>query len=585
MSIHFEEAITVDKDENNINVEAIIKSSALLRSIDMMGVGMAITDPSLEDNPLVYVNQGFEKITGYSREEVLHKNPRFLQGEETDTEHLKIIKRAIQTGKAETATIKNYRKDGTTFWNQFILSPLVEDGKPIYFIGLQFDVTGEVEERQASHQKIQQLSYFDSLTGLLNTNRFKEITKRRLEQSEANHTTAAILRFNINRFRYINESYGEIMGNELLYLVAERVRTLFSDDTPICRSFADDFMVLVSDIVNPLQIHEIAHNLNEALKKPYMINNEEITLGFGMGVSLFPDDSKDTTSLIKHAEMAMKEAKAEAINGPHYFDYYLMDKLLERINIEKKFPKALAEEEFELYYQPKIDASTMELTGFEALIRWQDPELGLIPPNNFIPIAEDTGFIVQLGEWVLWEACRTNKKWQDAGLPKLSVSVNVSAIQFRHPQFVNTVKSVLEQTGLEAQYLELEVTESLLNTPLMIKEKLNFLQSQGISLSIDDFGTGYSSIYYLKAFPLQVLKIDRAFVHGTPNSSRDSSLLLSIIQLGKSLGMTVLAEGVETNEQFEFLKKHGCDQIQGYYFSKPLNSEAMQSLLVSRKIS
>ena len=198
----------MDKDENNINVEAIIKSSALLRSIDMMGVGMAITDPSLEDNPLVYVNQGFEKITGYSREEVLHKNPRFLQGEETDTEHLKIIKRAIQTGKAETATIKNYRKDGTTFWNQFILSPLVEDGKPIYFIGLQFDVTGEVEERQASHQKIQQLSYFDSLTGLLNTNRFKEITKRRLEQSEANHTTAAILRFNINRFRYINGSYG-----------------------------------------------------------------------------------------------------------------------------------------------------------------------------------------------------------------------------------------------------------------------------------------------------------------------------------------------------------------------------------------
>lgn len=575
----------MDKDENNINVEAIIKSSALLRSIDMMGVGMAITDPSLEDNPLVYVNQGFEKITGYSREEVLHKNPRFLQGEETDTEHLKIIKRAIQTGKAETATIKNYRKDGTTFWNQFILSPLVEDGKPIYFIGLQFDVTGEVEERQASHQKIQQLSYFDSLTGLLNTNRFKEITKRRLEQSEANHTTAAILRFNINRFRYINESYGENAGNELLYLVAERVRTLFPDDTPICRSFADDFMVLISDIVNPLQIHEIAHNLNEALKKPYILNSEELTLGFGMGVSLFPDDSKDTTSLIKHAEMAMKEAKAEAINGPHYFDYYLMDKLLERINIEKKLPKALAENEFELYYQPKIDASTMELTGFEALIRWQDPELGLIPPNNFIPIAEDTGFIVQLGEWVLWEACRTNKKWQDAGLPKLSVSVNVSAIQFRHPQFVNTVRSVLEQTGLEPQYLELEVTESLLNTPLMIKEKLNSLQSQGISLSIDDFGTGYSSIYYLKAFPLQVLKIDRAFVHGTPNSSRDSSLLLSIIQLGKSLGMTVLAEGVETCEQFEFLKKHGCDQIQGYYFSKPLNREAMQTLLVSRKIS
>lgn len=583
--IHFEEAITVDKDENNTNVESLIKSSALLRSIDMMGVGMTITDPTLEDNPLIYVNQGFEKITGYSREEVLLKNPRFLQGEETDREHLAVIKRAIDTGKPETVTIKNYRKDGTTFWNQFIMSPLMEDGKPVYFIGLQFDVTDEVEEREASHQKIQQLSYYDSLTGLLNANRFKEITKHKLEQSEANGTTAAILRFNINRFRYINESYGETMGNELLYKVAERIRAYFPDDTAICRSFADDFMVLISDIVDPLQIHEIAHNLSEILKKTYILQNEELTIGFGMGVSLYPDDSKDTTSLIKHAEMAMKEAKAESLNGPHYFDYYLMDKLLERINIEKKLPKALTEGEFELYYQPKIDASTMEITGFEALTRWLDPELGLIPPNNFIPIAEDTGFIVQLGEWVLWEACRTNKKWQDAGLPKLPVSVNVSAIQFRHPQFVNTVQNILEQTGLEPQYLELEVTESLLNTPLVIKEKLNSLQGQGISLSIDDFGTGYSSIYYLKAFPLQVLKIDRAFVHGTPNSNRDSSLLLSIIQLGKSLGMTVLAEGVETIEQFEFLKEHGCDQIQGYYFSKPLNEHAMQSLLVSRKIS
>lgn len=226
----------------------------------------------------------------------------------------------------------------------------------------------------------------------------------------------------------------------------------------------------------------------------------------------------------------------------------------------------------------------MNLTGYEALIRWNDPVQGYIPPNTFIPIAEDTGFIVELGEWVLREACRANKQWQDNGFPKLPISVNVSAVQFRHPQFLRTVENVLKETGLAPQYLELEVTESLLNNPVIIRETLVALQERGISLSVDDFGTGYSSINYLKSLPLQVLKIDRAFIQETPFSERDSLLLLSIIQLGKSLGMTVLAEGVETKEQFDFLQKHGCDQIQGFYYSRPLNVSDMEKLLKERKI-
>lgn len=232
-----------------------------------------------------------------------------------------------------------------------------------------------------------------------------------------------------------------------------------------------------------------------------------------------------------------------------------------------------------MFYQPKIDLSTQALTGLEALIRWNDPENGRISPASFIPIAEDSGFIVELGEWVLWEACRTNKKWQDAGYPKLPISVNVSAVQFRHPQFVRTVETVLEQTGLEPKYLELEVTESLLNDPVLIKDRLDSLKQRGISLSIDDFGTGYSSIYYLKELPLQVLKIDRTFVQNTPSSPRDNSLLQSIIQLGKSLGLTVLAEGVETKEQFDFLRQNECDQIQGFYYSRPVDSDTMEEML------
>ncbi|GGH37162.1 putative bifunctional diguanylate cyclase/phosphodiesterase [Paenibacillus segetis] len=572
------------KADYQTRIESIINSSALLHSIDLMGVGIAVTDPNLKDNPLVYVNQGFEKNTGYKREEVLMRNCRFLQGEETDKNHLGIIRRAIIEGRPDTVTIKNYRKDGSTFWNQFIISPVVNrEGEVIYFIGLQFDVTKEVEERNASKQKIQQLSYFDPLTELLNMNHFKDIMKSKFEEPDSKDKTAAVLRVNLNRFRYINESYGETMGNELLRKVAERLKNSLDEGTPICRSFADDFIIFLSDISDPLKIHEIANSLSNALKKPYSVFDEEIVAGCGMGISLYPDDSQDVTKLLKHAELAMKEAKAESLNGPHYFDYYLMDRLHEKINIEKKLPRALSEGQFELHYQPKIDTSTFALIGFEALIRWNDPEQGLVPPNNFIPVAEDTGFIVQLGEWVMSEACRTNKKWQDAGLPKLPVSVNVSAVQFKHPQFVHMVQNVLEQTGLAPEYLELEVTESLLNTPLFIMEKLDTLQKKGITLSIDDFGTGYSSIYYLKELPLQVLKIDRTFIRETPNSLRDSSLLVSIIQLGKSLGMTVLAEGVETEDQFNFLRDNGCDQIQGYYYSRPLNEASLKQLLLSNR--
>lgn len=570
----------MDKDVKHARIDSIIQSSALLRAIDRMAVGLVVTDPNMPDNPIVYVNQGFEQITGYAREEVLMQNARFLQGEETDKIHLSVIRQAIQEGRADTVTIKNYKKDGSTYWNQFIISPIMKaDGKPEFFVGIQFDVTKEMDDWNASKQQIHMLSYFDPITGLLNMNRFKEVVKTELAATDSEQKTAAILRVNLNRFRYINESYGEIAGNELLVGVAQRICNCFAEGTPICRSFADEFIILLPRIADPLQIHRMANELSSLLKQPYTLYDEDLSIGFAMGISIYPDDGKDVPQLLKHAELAMKEAKSESMSDPHYFDYYLVDKLQERVRIEKKLPRALAEGEFELFYQPKVDLTERKLTGLEALIRWNDPEMGRISPASFIPIAEDSGFIVELGEWVLWEACRTNKRWQDAGYPKLPVSVNVSAVQFRHPHFVRTVETVLEQTGLEPQYLELEVTESLLNEPVLIKDRLDSLKKRGISLSIDDFGTGYSSIYYLKELPLQVLKIDRTFIQNTPSSQRDNSLLLSIIQLGKSLGLTVLAEGVETGEQFDFLRDHDCDQIQGFYYSRPVDSLAMENML------
>ncbi|MDU4694382.1 MAG: EAL domain-containing protein [Paenibacillus sp.] len=562
--------------------ESMLTASALLRAIDMMGVGLAITDPNLEDNPLVYVNQGFELLTGYRREEVLNRNCRFLQGEETNKEHLDVIRKAVKENGSATVTIKNYRKDGSTYWNQFVISPIMDSaGHPLYFIGLQFDVTREVELQQASTERLRLLSHFDPVTHLLNSNRFKELMHAELRSAQAENTTAAVICINLNRFRHINESYGESDGNKLLRQVADRLRRAFPDGTSMCRNFADEFFVLVSNVSDPLFIHTLALDLNTALQEPYTLSGETTHVSFGMGISLYPDDGSDVNQLLQHAEMAMKEAKKEALEGPHYFDYYLMDRLMAQLTLEKKMIRALAAGQFELHFQPKIDASTEQLTGFEALIRWNDPVQGYIPPVSFIPIAEDNGFIVELGKWVLLEACRMNKRWQDAGFPKLPMSVNVSAVQFKHPHFLRTVEQVLAETGLAPQYLELEVTESLLNDHVLIKDTLTALQERGISLSVDDFGTGYSSIHYLKSLPVQVLKIDRTFVQETPCSERDNSLLRSIIQLGKSLGMTVLAEGVETKAQFEFLQQNGCDQIQGYYYSRPLNAEAIVGLLKS----
>lgn len=571
-----------DQVRSQSRLESMLTTSALLRAIDRMGVGMAITDPNLEDNPLVYVNQGFERLTGYSREEVVGRNCRFLQGEETDKEHLDVIRKAVKEHGSATVTIKNYKKDGSTYWNQFVISPILDPaGRPLYFVGLQFDVSQEVEQQRASTEQLRQLSHFDPVTRLQNSNRFRELMRAELRSVLAENKTAAVMCINLNRFRHINESYGESAGNELLRQVAERLHSSFPDGTPMCRNFADEFFVLVSNVTDPLFIHTLALDLNDALTKPYTLSGETIHVGFGMGISLYPDDGSDVNQLLQHAEMAMKEAKKEALEGPHYFDYYLMDRLMARLTLEKKMLQAMASGQFELHFQPKIDAATEKLTGFEALIRWNDPLQGYIPPVSFIPIAEENGFIVELGKWVLLEACRMNKRWQEAGFPKLPMSVNVSAVQFRHPHFLRTVEQVLAETGLAPQYLELEVTESLLNDHVLIKDTLTALQQRGISLSVDDFGTGYSSIHYLKSLPVQVLKIDRTFVQETPCSERDNSLLRSIIQLGKSLGMTVLAEGVETKAQFEFLQQNGCDQIQGYYYSRPLNAEAMEGLLKS----
>ncbi|WP_238996451.1 bifunctional diguanylate cyclase/phosphodiesterase [Paenibacillus pinistramenti] len=557
--------------------EFIITAPELIRAMERMGVGLIITNPNLPDNPVIYVNQGFKEMTGYEAEDVLMRNCRCLQGPDTSAEDLKKIKLAQTERRAETVTLKNYRKDGTPFWNQLTISPVFgESGELLYFIGLQFDITKEVEEKENSSRRIRQLAFFDSLTGLLNMSHFKTELEKQLQED----IPCAVIRLNIDRFRYINESYGDKVGDSLLLEAAERMKQAAGKDGILCRSFADDFIVLLKpEKCSRYHIHMLARMLADALHKPHYYKNEEIRLSYSIGISMYPDHGNEGFQLLNHADLALKKCKQENIGEPYWFHFSLLDQINKRIEMEKKLPKALENEEFELYFQPKCGGSPeMPLAGAEVLLRWNDPEQGLVPPMDFIPIAEENGFIIRLGEWILSESCRLAKAWQEEGYPKIPVSVNVSAAQFKHPHFIDMVEHALVSSGLEPKYLELEVTETMLNDPVVIKEKLERLRSRGIKISIDDFGTGYSSIHYLKTLPIDILKIDKSFVQDTPMSKQDSALLVSIIQLGKSFGLTVLAEGVESKSQLEFLAASGCDLIQGYYYSRPLNREAMEQL-------
>ncbi|MRH41094.1 EAL domain-containing protein [Aquibacillus halophilus] len=563
-------------NQNNFisNFESLIGLSDFLSTIDAMGVGLSIVDASLDDLPLVYVNEGFVEMTGYKKEEVLMKNCRFLQGPETDEKQVNKIKKAIKEYKAETVTLKNYHKDGSYFWNQFIISPIFgDDDKVLYYIGLQFDITKQVEEEKGNKQKITELSNFDQITGLMKLGFFTETIQTYKDSPEQ----GAIIRINLNRFRNINNSYGELVSDGVLVEIANRLRQIFPS-SPIARSFADDFIVYHS-LANSLELKNALLAVESALKRPYLLLGEEVTIDFSIGISQYPQDGNDIEQLLSYAALALREAKNETMVNYCFFNGELATRLKTRMSIEKNLVKGLENNEFIINYQPKVSAATSEVVGMEALIRWRDSDQKIISPADFIPIAEETGFIIELGEWILFEACKTNKQWQDKGLSHVPVSVNVSALQFMHPHFTQTVQKVLADTGLAANYLELEVTESILINQTIIVEKLHELKSIGVLISIDDFGTGYSSINYLKNFPIDTLKIDRAFVMDTPSSERDNALLLSIIQLGKSLGLSVLAEGVELEEQVHFLSNGGCDYIQGFYFSRPLDEKTMEEQL------
>ncbi len=438
----------------------------------------------------------------------------------------------------------------------------------------------DITARKLAEEQVQFLAYYDALTGLPNRILLKDRVRKALAAARRLDQKVAFLFLDLDRFKDVNDSLGHSVGDLLLQGMAERLKTWGREQDTIARLGGDEFLIMVTQVRDLMDVAAAAERLMDVMTAAFVIEGKPLNVSCSIGVSIFPEHGTDCETLIKNADAAMYGAKESGRNNFRFFSEEMNAQSVERLTLERSLRSALAQEQLFLMYQPQLDIGTGKITGVEALLRWQHPELGLVPPDRFIRIAENSGLIAPIGEWVLRTACSQARKWQDEGLPAVSVAVNVSAVQFRQQGFCELLKKVLHETGLAAQYLQLELTESLLlaDTDVTISV-LRELKSMGVTLAIDDFGTGYSSFNYIRQFRVSKIKIDRSFISDVATNPDDAAITAAIISMAKSLGLKVIAEGVEDEAQMSFLRAHHCDEIQGYYFSRPLERDAIAAKL------
>jgi diguanylate cyclase (GGDEF)-like protein/PAS domain S-box-containing protein len=457
------------------------------------------------------------------------------------------------------------------------------DGVPVHVSGTNMDLS----ERKQSETQIEFLAYHDPLTQLPNRLLLLSHLERGIHAAQREKSRLALLMLDLDRFKDVNESFGHGAGDELLQQVTQRLTARLRGMDTVARLGGDEFAVLLQNIVHAEDAAFVANELLTTLHQPWTLSNgAEVRIGASIGISIFPDHGITTTDLLQHADAAMYLAKQEGRGCFRYFSPKLTHAARERIELEARLHRALAQNELRVFYQPQVDIASGRIIGAEALVRWQHPQDGLIPPVRFIPVAEATGLIGDIGTWVLRETCAQGKRWIDAGLPPLTLAVNVSPRQFLHGDIGTTVAEVLAQTGFPASRLELELTEgALMEQADDVLQLLARLRAIGVRLAIDDFGTGYSSLAYLKRFPLDVLKIDKSFIDDLPHQQGNVAIASAIVAMAHSLGFQVLAEGVETREQLSFLQSRGCDIYQGYLASRPVPADAFAQLLAAGTIT
>ena len=530
------------------------------------------------DNLVMSVNRAFTRITGYDGAEIIGQEPRILKSDRHDAAFYRNMWLSLaQTGHWQ-GEIWNRRKNGDVYpeWLS-IVSVKNDQGKTTHYIATFSDLS----HRKADEARINQLANYDALTGLPNRVLLQDRVSQTLAASGHQGYKVALLMIDLDRFKIINDSLNHAFGDLLLQLVAGRLENCVRGFDTVARSGGDEFVILMPEIRHVGEVAAMANTVLSALNQPFQLENHEINITSSIGISVFPGDGDNIQTLFKNADVAMYRAKAV---GRNTFQFYTQDmnaRTLETLALENSLRHALKRQEFRLHYQPQLDIASGTIIGMEALIRLQHPELGMVPPGDFIPLAEETGLIVPIGEWVLREACFQTKEWHDQGYTGLRVAVNLSARQFREKgALFEAVALALSDSGLNPSQLELELTESILMQDIEeTLAALHQIKQMGVQLSIDDFGTGYSSLSYLKRFDLDKLKIDHSFVRNIETDPDDLAIARAVLALGHSLNLKVIAEGVETAEQLALLKENGCDEIQGYYFSRPLPADDFLRLL------
>lgn len=578
------------REERRKAVEALAESEERFRSISSSAQDAIVMVD--ERGAITYWNPAAEQVFGYRSVAVLGKNlhqtlfpSQCRQDGETGLRQFPGAQGEATVGKIREVSAR--RADGSEFPAELSMGTVKIRGKA-GAVGVIRDIT----ERKHYQEQLEHRAAHDPLTGLPNRVLLKDRIEQAIAQARRHGSEVAVMLVDLDRFKNVNDSFGHPVGDVLLQKVAHRLgECLRGTDTvarlegeTVARLGGDEFTLVLSEMANEERLNTVIQRVLAEISKPYEIEGREFIATCSIGISLYPGDGSDVDTLMRNADAALYQAKEGGGNNYQFYTAELNAKAFERLSVETDLRRALSKQEFSLHYQPQVDVITGELIGTEALLRWRHPKLGMVPPDRFIPIAEDSGLIVPLGEWVLREACRQNKAWQDAGFPPIPVAVNISTLQFRQQNFTETVTWILAETGLSPKYLELEITESLMmHDAQRVVEQLSRLKALGVQLAIDDFGAGYSSLSYLKRIPVNKVKIDMSFVREITSDPDSAAIAAVIIGIGHTLRLQVIAEGVETLEQFSVLKAQGCDHTQGYYFSRPLPPGEFQKQFMAIK--
>jgi diguanylate cyclase (GGDEF)-like protein/PAS domain S-box-containing protein len=523
-----------------------------------------ITDTS---GAIILVNPAFTEITGYIEDDVIGKNPRLLNSGKQSREFYAEMWNSLLQNGYWNGEVWNRRKDGGMYAGRLSINALRdESGRVTHYVG----VTSDITEYKMAHERVRHLAYYDQLTGLPNASMVRDRVNQLVSSAHRDHREFSLVFLDLDNFKNVNNSLGHHVGDLLLQTIAGRLRSAVREQDTVARFGGDEFVVLLPD-VGVEGAERVARKIIGQVTNSYGIKLHKINMTTSMGISVFPKDGTDVDVLMKNAELALYRAKARGRNNYAFFTEEMNVLARERMQMETDLRHALLNEDLVLYYQPQISLATRELIGMEALVRWQHPQLGMIPPDQFIPIAEESDMIIELGEWAMHEACRQLREWQRHGLQTVPVAVNVSARQMKDEEFPDIVSSILRKTGVDPSFLELELTERAVMADMELTvETMNRVGELGVKFAVDDFGTGYSSLSYLRHLPLDKLKIDKSFVQDLATEESDREISNSVIQLAHNLQLSVVAEGVETQQQMAILLGQGCDGAQGYLFGRPM---------------